>query len=201
MTVESRLAALEERLRNLRNADRLQGRRLSAAQPSDGAVPVWNAAEAKWEPQTRPTRKMPMTLLTLPNGTTAGQMFFADGVTSALHASVAIPSDWVAGTDLTLVVYLHKGDAGSELAVMNSWISSIADTETWSWNIESSVAVNETMPASSEMQRKTRTIAAADVSADEVIEWFLQRVGNSGGDTLNESLFLDGVWLEYTASF
>ncbi len=187
--------------RALANADQLQGRRVSSKAPSDGAVPVWNATTKKWEPQTRPTRRMPMTMLVEPSGNTAGQAGWPDGVTSAFHAALPIPSDWVSGTDLTLVTYIRKAGTGIEAAVMNSWIASIAEGGTWSWNIESNVAVDQTMPASNEVLRKIRTITGASVSVGEVVEWFLQRVGNSGADTLNEGLFLDGVWLEYTASF
>jgi hypothetical protein len=50
MSVESRLTIVEESLKNLRDANRLQGRRFSAAAPSQGAVPRWNAITKKWEP-------------------------------------------------------------------------------------------------------------------------------------------------------
>ena len=50
MSVESRLTDVEEALRLLRDADRLQGRRFSAAAPSDGALARWNATTKKWEP-------------------------------------------------------------------------------------------------------------------------------------------------------
>ncbi|KKN15879.1 hypothetical protein LCGC14_0981720 [marine sediment metagenome] len=52
MSVESRLADVEESLRLLRNADRLQGRRFSAAAPSPGAVPSWNTNTKVWEPSS-----------------------------------------------------------------------------------------------------------------------------------------------------
>jgi hypothetical protein len=49
MSVESRLARVEESLRLLRNADRLQGRRFSAATPGLGAVPRWNTIDKVWD--------------------------------------------------------------------------------------------------------------------------------------------------------
>jgi len=52
VSVESRLADVEESLRLLRNADRLQGRRFSAAAPSPGAVPSWNTTTKVWEPSS-----------------------------------------------------------------------------------------------------------------------------------------------------
>lgn len=51
MSVESRLAAVEESLRLLRDADRLQGRRVSAAAPTDQYYLAWNATSKKWEPK------------------------------------------------------------------------------------------------------------------------------------------------------
>lgn len=49
MTVESRLKDIEDRLRHLRNADRLQGRRMSAAAPSNNDVPTWDGSNKKWK--------------------------------------------------------------------------------------------------------------------------------------------------------
>ena len=54
MTVESRLADVVNRLRNLGNAVRLQGRRMSAAAPSDLNFLGWNATTKKWEPKHPP---------------------------------------------------------------------------------------------------------------------------------------------------
>ena len=51
MTVESRLADVVDRLRNLGNAVRFQGRRVSAAAPSDLNFLGWNATTKKWEPK------------------------------------------------------------------------------------------------------------------------------------------------------
>ena len=50
MSVESRLADVEESLRLLRDANQLQGRRMSAEQPIAGEVITWNAVTKKWEP-------------------------------------------------------------------------------------------------------------------------------------------------------
>ena len=50
MTVESRLTIVEESLRLLRDASRLQSRPLSAAAPAKGNVLGWNATTKKWEP-------------------------------------------------------------------------------------------------------------------------------------------------------
>ena len=50
MSVESRLTDVEESLRLLRDADRLQGRRVSAAAPKENGVLGWNKATKKWEP-------------------------------------------------------------------------------------------------------------------------------------------------------
>ena len=44
-----RLADVEEKLRLLRDADRLQGRRVSAAAPDNNAPLRWNATTKKWE--------------------------------------------------------------------------------------------------------------------------------------------------------
>lgn len=52
MSVESRLDALEESLRLLRDADRLQGRRVSAAAPSGNDRLEWNSDTKKWEPKS-----------------------------------------------------------------------------------------------------------------------------------------------------
>ena len=49
MSVESRLVDLEEKIRLLRDADRLQGRRFSAAAPGLGAVPRWNTIDKVWD--------------------------------------------------------------------------------------------------------------------------------------------------------
>jgi len=49
-TLRRDLTDVEQSLRLLRNADRLQGRRFSAAAPSPGAVPRWNATQPRWEP-------------------------------------------------------------------------------------------------------------------------------------------------------
>ena len=50
MSVESRLTDLEESIRLLRDANRLQGRRVSATAPTDGNLLRWNATTKKWEP-------------------------------------------------------------------------------------------------------------------------------------------------------
>ena len=51
MSVESRLTDVEEALRLLRDADRLQGRPLSAKAPTDKDALGWNDTTKKWEPQ------------------------------------------------------------------------------------------------------------------------------------------------------
>ena len=50
-TLRRDLTDVEESLRLLRNADRLQGRRVSAAAPSDEDRMGWNATTKKWEPK------------------------------------------------------------------------------------------------------------------------------------------------------
>lgn len=50
MSIESRLTDVEESLRLLRDADRLQGRRFSAEAPDHGDLAAWNATTKKWEP-------------------------------------------------------------------------------------------------------------------------------------------------------
>ena len=201
MTVESRLTDVEDRLQNLRNADRLQGRRFSAEKPSDGAVPVWNDTTKKWEPQARPTRKMPMSILSTPSHGADANISFPDGSTTRLHSAAPVPSDWVSGTDLTLIVHVHKAGVNSETAVMLSYIAAQNASESFSYNIESAVSFSPSIPASDEIRTLERTIPGADVSAGEYIEWVLRRQGGSGSDTLNEVLFVDSVWLEYTAFF
>ncbi len=52
MTVESRLTDVEESLRLLRDANRLQSRSLSAAAPNDNELLGWNATTKKWEPKS-----------------------------------------------------------------------------------------------------------------------------------------------------
>ena len=51
MTIESRLSDVEESLRLLRDADRLQGRRVSATAPTSNYYLGWNATTKKWEPK------------------------------------------------------------------------------------------------------------------------------------------------------
>ncbi len=51
MSVERRLAEVEDKQRNLRNADRLQGRRVSAAAPSGLNFLGFNADKGIWEPK------------------------------------------------------------------------------------------------------------------------------------------------------
>ncbi|KKN75269.1 hypothetical protein LCGC14_0382680 [marine sediment metagenome] len=51
MSVESRLTDVEESLRLLRDADRLQGRRVSALKPTDRYYLGWNDTTKKWEPK------------------------------------------------------------------------------------------------------------------------------------------------------
>jgi len=51
LTVESRLANVEEALRLLRDANRLQRRPVSAAAPADNELLGWNATTKKWEPK------------------------------------------------------------------------------------------------------------------------------------------------------
>ena len=201
MTVESRLKDAEDKLRNLRNANRLQGRRFSAEKPSDGAVPVWNDTTKKWEPQARPTRKMPMSILSTPSHGADANISFPDGSTTRLHSAAPVPSDWISGTDLTLIAHVHKAGASVEVAVMLSYIAAQSTGEAFSYNIESAVGFNPNIPASNVVITMERTITGTDVSAGEYIEWVLRRQGNSGADTLNEVLYIDSVWLEYTAFF
>ena len=52
MSVESRLTDVEESLRLLRDADRLQNRRVSAAAPKANELLGWNATTKKWEPKS-----------------------------------------------------------------------------------------------------------------------------------------------------
>lgn len=52
MSVESRLTIVEESLRLLRNANRLQGRPVSAAAPPANNLLCWNATTKKWEPRS-----------------------------------------------------------------------------------------------------------------------------------------------------
>ena len=50
MSIESRLADVEQSLRLLRDANRLQGRRLSAKAPTAWQFQGWDAPNKKWEP-------------------------------------------------------------------------------------------------------------------------------------------------------
>ena len=52
MSVESILSDVQERLRNLGNAVRLQGRKMSAAAPADNELLGWNDTTKKWEPKS-----------------------------------------------------------------------------------------------------------------------------------------------------
>lgn len=51
MTIATRLADVEESLRLLRDANRLQGRPLSATAPTDNYYLGWNNTTKKWEPK------------------------------------------------------------------------------------------------------------------------------------------------------
>ena len=147
------------------------------------------------------TRKLPMTMMVEPSGNIAGQAGYLDAVTRDMHAAAPVPSDWVAGTDIMLSMQLYKLGAVVETAVMNNWIAAHSDGETWSWNIESNVNANVNIPASSGIVIYTRTISGASLSAGDHLEWFLRRTGGSASDTLNETLFIRGPFMEYTAFF
>lgn len=151
------------------------------------------------------TRKVPMSILVAPNTTQdGGTIQWSNNETQNLRATIPIPSDWVAGTDITLNVMVYKTGSGTETAVMQSWIASHSDGETFTatWNIEDTASVNQSVPASSELHTISRTITAADVSAGEAITWLLRRLGGDGSDTLDEALILRyGPWIEYTAFF
>ena len=51
MSVESRLTIVEEKLRLLRDANRLQGRRVSAEAPTNNYYLGWDGTSKKWEPK------------------------------------------------------------------------------------------------------------------------------------------------------
>jgi hypothetical protein len=148
------------------------------------------------------TRKLPMNVLSAPGISLSGGNVpgFTDASTTSLRMSMPVPPDWVSGTDITLKILVYKTGTGTETAVMKSWISSLADGETWSHNIESAQAINQSIPASSELHTISRTISSAELATGDVLHWLVNREGGSGSDTLNEVLWLRfGPWIEYTA--
>ena len=149
------------------------------------------------------TRKLPMPILQSPSQDQppTGTAYFPDTVPRRLQSFIPIPADWESGTDLTLVLTVRKAGAAIEQAIMFSWIAAQSDTETFAWNIENNATITQNIPASNEIERITRTITAAGVSADERIMWLVERQANSGADTLDEDLYVEGVWLEYTPLF
>lgn len=147
------------------------------------------------------TRRLGMSSLA-PQGGNDQPPELADAATEDVRSFVPVPADWVVGTDITLHITVYKADAGAELAVLRSWIGSQADTETRSFNVESDVDINTTIPASSELEEITRTIAASYLATGDNISWVFRREGGDGADALGESLFIGFLpWIEYTAFF
>lgn len=93
MTVGTRLANVEEALRLLRDADRLQGRRMSATAPNDNELVGWNATTKKWEPKA-PTILIARATsdLTL---TTSDQSIVGDGDSTKVRLLVPTVGDWL----------------------------------------------------------------------------------------------------------
>lgn len=58
MSVESRLTIVEEGLRLLRDANRLQGRHMSATAPTGLQVIAWDATNKKWIPFSLPSARV-----------------------------------------------------------------------------------------------------------------------------------------------
>ena len=147
-------------------------------------------------------RKMPMNV----GGTITGPaniVVFQDGVTThEFIASVPMPSDWVAGTDISVHALLYTNSVSTGLAILRSWVAAKVAGEVFAWNIENGVNADTTIPASAELKEITRTISSADISAGEQITWLIRRSGADVSDTVNADLFLQfGPWIEYTAFF
>jgi hypothetical protein len=148
------------------------------------------------------TRKVPMSFTAEVHNLGGHLGGFGDGSTHDVISSIPIPSDWVAGTDITVNIMLYKAGVNAEDAVFASFISAKSEGETVGWNVESSGNYIFAVPASSEIVKLSRTIDAASISAGEVIEWNIQRIGAHASDTLDETLFMAyGPWIEYTAFF
>jgi hypothetical protein len=58
MSIESRLADVEESLRLLRNANQLQSRHMSATAPASLQVIAWDATNKKWIPFSPPSARV-----------------------------------------------------------------------------------------------------------------------------------------------
>lgn len=82
MSVESRLIELEEAIRLIKNADRLQGRRVSAAAPSANEPMAWNDTTKKWEPAATIAVNT-INENTAASGVTIDSVLLKDGVVTA----------------------------------------------------------------------------------------------------------------------
>ncbi len=146
------------------------------------------------------TRRAQMTVNGPRPSVVAHQFELADGATQDIRGGIRVPIDWVSGTDIILYIWVAKDGTGSEQAVLRSFISSVSNAETFTFNIESNVDITQNIPASSEIEQIQRSIAGASIAAGDAINWVFRRVGGDGGDGLNESLFVrHGMWIEYTA--
>lgn len=93
MSVESRLTDVEESLRLFRNADRFQGRRMSAEDPADRAVIAWDDDLKKYRPLATASQFARATdNLTL---TTGAQSITGDGDSSKVRLLLPNIGDWL----------------------------------------------------------------------------------------------------------
>ena len=207
MSVESRLLELEESLRKLRDANRLQARPLSAKAPAANEVLTWNATTKKWEPSTYSganlsdkftTRTVQMTTTQLPSTDIAR---FADGAgKTTLRLGFFVPADWVASTDIILTTMLFSTGTGT--VVTESLVTAHPDNETQSLgNLE-----NETGLTTSMVATKTnvyeRTITGSGFAAGDFVSWALTRDSDNASDNLTANLdAFYGAHASYTSLF
>lgn len=149
------------------------------------------------------TRSASMSILSSPSTVIGGAVIFDDGVIRDIRATVHVPTDWVAGTAITINAYVHKAGAAAGNACLASYISVYTEGEAESWNVENAALASVTIgPGANVLKKVTRTIAGAKLAADDDISWVLRRLGADATDTLDESMLMNhGPWIEYTAFF
>ncbi|KKL55084.1 hypothetical protein LCGC14_2258960, partial [marine sediment metagenome] len=120
LSIASRLAHVEEFLRGVGNALRLQGRRMSATAPTDKQVVMWNGTTKKWEPVTGAQILFARATSNLSLSTSA-QSIVGDGDSSKVRLLLPTIGDWLiaAVCDLNLTV-AGAGISFGELFVNDS---------------------------------------------------------------------------------
>jgi hypothetical protein len=126
-----------------------------------------------------------------------GLYVLLDAVNNSIEGSVPVPTDWVSGTDIIIELWLVAKASGN--MYFRYYLRSRADAGSGiNWDVDTA---DQTLALTQDVLKNLQlTLAAANITAGELLEFRLRRYGEHASDTVNADVMVRGASVSYTAA-